>query len=330
MKNIKRNFNFSEKDPPIRGFQEVVFSVYNLERALQFYQEICGWEILTRHKGDTNLKSIWKLEEEVTIEEVVLRNPEDHEGFLRLVKFSNVDQQQIRSGTQIWDSGGIFDVNVRVKDMKTMYTTFQREGWNGYTDPHRFTFGQFDVSEVVLKGHDGITIAAMERFYPPLEGFEFKKVSRIFNSTTVCKNYKKSLAFFTEVLGFKIYFETPGNKRENGKNVIGVPPNINGGITAPVCIVHPEGKNFGSIELLETKELKGKDCSKLAQPPNLGILMLRFPVKDAEVYAKKIIDNGGKLNTEVQVLEINPYGKIKAFSVRTPDGVWLEFLETID
>jgi len=326
---FKHNLDFKNSDSPLKGFQEVVFSVYNIEKWEAFLKNICGWEVVYKNNANKDLNTLWLLNDGVKIEEILLINPGDTDGFLRLVKFHNVEQEQIRSGAQIWDSGGIFDVNTRVKDIDIIYRNFQNEGWNGFTDPHRFTFGEFDVSEVLLKGPDGITIATMQRFHPPLEGFEFEKTSRFFNSTTICKNYKKSLSFFTDILGFKLYFESSGDKRENGHNVIGIPPNINGGITAPVCIIHPEGKNYGSIELLETKELKGKDCSHLAQPPNLGILMLRFPVKNTAAYAKQIVEKGGKLNTPVQTLEMKPYGKVNAFSIRTPDGVWLEFIELI-
>lgn len=330
MEALNHNLNFTKKESPMKGFQEVVFSVSNLERTLEFYQEICGWKLVHEGQGDQNLKQLWNLDDDASIKEAFLVNPGDKEGFLRLVQFKNVPQKQIRSGTQIWDSGGIFDVNLRTKDMSTMYPTFLNHGWNGYTDPNRFTFNQFDVSEVLLKGHDGVTIAMMERFHPPLEGFEFEKISRMFNSTTICSDYDTTKDFFLNKLGFKLNFETEGNKRSNGPNVVGIPPNINGDITVPVCIVSPDGKNVGSIELMEPKELKGKDCSELAKPPNLGILMLRFPVKDAASYAEEIEKRGVVLNTEVQTLDIAPYGKMKVFSVRTPDGVWLEFMELLN
>lgn len=326
---LKHNLHFKDSDSHLKGWQEAVFSVYNIKKWVDFLVNVCGWQIAHQAYADKSLNTLWQLNNKANIEETLLVIPGDSQGFLRLVKFHNVEQEQIRSGAQIWDSGGIFDVNTRVKDMETMYRNFQNEGWNGFTDPHRFTFGEFDVAEALLKGPDGVTIAIMQRFHPPLEGFEFEKTSRFFNSTTICKNYKKTLSFFTDILGFKLYFESAGDKRSNGNNVIGIPPNINGDITAPVCVIHPEGKNSGSIELLETKELKGKDCSKLAQPPNLGILMLRFPVKNAAVYAKQIVEKGGKLNTPIQTLEIKPYGKVNAFSIRTPDGVWLEFIELL-
>ncbi len=330
MKNFTHTLHFEPDDPSIKGFQEVIFSVSNLERELSFYQEICGWKLVYYGNGSNALKQLWHLETSVEVEEALLINSGDNRGFLRLVKFSNVEQQQIRSGTQIWDSGGVFDVNIRVKNIAKMYRSFQDEGWNGYTDPNRFSFGKFDVSEVLVKGPDGITFAMMQRFNPPLKGFEFEKASRVFNSTTICNDYEKTRDFFINILGFELYFETEGNDRSHGKNVIGIPPNINGNITVPVCIVHPTGENDGSLELLQTNELKGKDCSAMAKPPNLGILMYRFPIRNADTYAAILKKRGVQLNSEVQTLEITPYGKLKVFSVLSPDGVWIEFIELID
>ncbi|MFS4467208.1 VOC family protein [Maribacter sp. 2210JD10-5] len=327
---FNHNLNFSKEEPSIKGFQEIIISVYNLEREVAFFQRICGWEIVSRSKGNSAIKQLWHLDDAVKIEEVLLHNPGDNTGFLRLVKFSNVEQRQIRSGTQIWDSGGIFDVNIRVKSIADMYRIFQNEGWNGYTDPNRFTFGKFDVSEVLMKGPDGVTFAMMQRFDPPLEGFAFEKVSRIFNSTTICMDYKKTRDFFINTLGFQLYFETEGTNRSNGPNVIGIPPNINSDVTVPVCILHPTGKNEGSLELLQTVELKGKDCAEFAKPPNLGILMYRFPVRDAEAYATTLKEKGLALNSDVQTVTVLPYGNLKVFSVRSPDGVWLEFIELLN
>ncbi len=329
MNSLQHHLKFSNLDPAIKGFQEVIFSVSNLDKAVTFYKELFGWNIVYKGNGTNDLKKLWHLNTSVNIKEALLVNPEDNLGVLRLVSFKNVEQEQIRSGTQIWDSGGIFDINVRVKDINSMYKKLQKEGWNGYTDPKRFTFGKFDVSEVLVKGPDGITIAMMQRFNPPLEGFEFKKVSRIFNSTTICRDYKTTLDFFINKLGFKLYYETEGTDRSHGSNVIGVPPNINGDITVPVCIIHPNGENDGSLELLETIELKGKDCSALAKPPNLGILMYRFPVRNADAYASELIKKGVILNSKVHTLTIEPYGQVKIFSVLSPDGVWIEFIQLI-
>ncbi len=328
--NYTANLQFGPNDPNIKGFHEIIFSVSDLDREIDFYTRTYGWELA--HKGRLNAKTYqaWGLGDTMEMEEALLINKGDHKGYLRLLQFNTSKQQQIRSGAQIWDAGGIFDINVRVKDMDAMYKDVLQQGWNGTTDPNRFTFGKFDVTEVLVKGPDGVTVAMMQRHYPPLEGFEFEKASRIFNSTTICADYEKTRDFFVKGLGFQLYYETDGEKRSHGPNVIGIPPNINGDINVPVCIVHPNGENEGSLELLHTRELKGKNCAELAAPPNLGILMYRFPVRDAEVYAKNILENGVTLNSAVEQVEIAPYGAFKIFSVRTPDGVWIEFMEYIN
>ncbi len=328
---MKHNLIFDKEDKDLKGFQEAVFSISNLERELDFYQRVCGWKLISRNQGSDTLKELWQLHASVEIEEAVLQNEGDHEGFLRLVQFSNVNQQQIRSATHAWDWGGIFDVNMRTPDMDTMYRELEDNGWNGYAEPLRYTFGIYDVSEVLMKGPDGITIAFMQRYAPPLEGFpHMKKTSRIFNSSIISDDMKASYDFYINKLGFEMFFQTPGIDRKVGHNVLGFPQNVNKEISVPVDIVRPDIKNFGSIEYLKANGLKGKDCSELAKPPNLGILMLRFPVRDADRYAATLKERGLTLNSEVQTLEIIPYGKLKVFSVRSPEGVWLEFIQLIN
>ncbi len=327
---IEHNLDFTNTERNIKGFQEAVFSVSNLHTYVEFFTSICGWKQVHRGRCDNNMKQLWHLDDQVEIEEVLMQNAGDNEGFIRLVSFKNVDQVQIRSAAQTWDWGGIFDVNIRTNDMDAFYRATQNAGWSAYADPLRYTFGKYDVSEVLLRGPDGITIAAMERFSPPLVGFpHMKKTSRLFNSSIVTNNMAESYDFYIHKLGFQMFFQTAGDARKAGKNVLGIPPNINKDITVPVDIVRPDIDNFGSIEYLELKELEGKDCSSLAKPPNLGILMLRFPVRDAEKYANQLMERDVTLNSELHTVELLPYGKVKIFSIRTPEGVWLEFMELI-
>lgn len=330
MVDLYRNLKFKDQDPDVKGFHEVIFSVSNLERTKDFFVRVCGWEVLFEGTAKNDLKQSWHLGDEVKIVEVLLRNPGDTEGYLRLVSFKNVEQQQIRSATNIWDTGGIFDVNMRVPNMEAFYKILQQEGWNGVTDPQRYVFGEYDVSEVLMKGPDGIVIAFMQRFAPPLKGFDhMNKTSRIFNSTVTVSDPKQMDDFFVNKLGFHMFFQTPGDQRQHGHNVIGIPPNINGSITVPVAIVRPNKNTYGSIEYMRTIGLEGKDCSALAKPPNLGILMYRFPVRDAKGFANQLVENGVQLNTPVKDVNIAPYGNMKVFSIRTPDGAWMEFMQLL-
>jgi Lactoylglutathione lyase and related lyases len=323
------NLKFESGDPDIKGFQEVVISVSDIDRLIAFYQDICGWHLASKSRTNSDVNDIWHLDQEVEITEAVMYNPGAKEGYVRLVQFHNTDQQQIRSAAYAWDSGGLFDINIRVKDMDVQFSQFENQGWHGFAPPLRYTFGIYDVSEVLLKGPEGIVMAAMQRFNPPLVGFEFEKVSRVFNSSIITSDLAASLDFYTNKLGFKLFFHTPGDARPHGPNVLGIPPNINGDITVPVYIVRPDIDNFGSIEFLQLQELKGRDVSELAKPPNLGLLMLRFPVRNAEVYANQLIEKGIEIHTPLTSIDLAPYGDVRLFSIISPEGVWLEFVELL-
>ncbi|NRB52077.1 MAG: VOC family protein [Saprospiraceae bacterium] len=314
--------------PVVSGLREVIFSVRNLAKASVFYQEVVGYGVL--YEGDCSAEqlSAWGLGREASGRETLLGNPGDEEGFIRLVQFDGVEQVVIRSSGQSWDPGGIFDINMRAKNLQGVFEDFQKAGWNGVSDPLRYQFGKFDVSEVLMKGPEDIVIAMMERHAPALEGYpNLKRLSHVFNSSHISKDVETTLDFFVNQLGFKVYMHANSTDRKAGPNVLGFPHNVNAQIELPVYIVHPDGTNFGSLEFLQVKGLEGTDFSERAIPPNLGILMYRFPVSDAMAYAQLIEQRGVNLHTSVTELAIQPYGTVKVFVVKSPEGIWIEFIE---
>ncbi len=312
----------------VDGFQEVVFSVTDLELATNFYQKVVGYEIVHQGKAMQKQADFWQLPAKTEIEEVLLGNKGANKGYLRLVKFHNLEQEQIRSSAHSWDTGAIFDINLRSIDLNAIFKEFQENGWNGISDPIRYQFGPFDVSEVLMKGPDGIVIAMMERHAPPLEGFpNLKKLSHVFNSSHICRDVDVTLDFFTNKLGWKVYMHAQSTGRNAVANVLGFPYNINPSIELPVYIVHPKGTNLGSLEFIQVKGLTGQDFANKAKPPNLGILMYRFPVSDAVAYAKHLQENGLTLTIPPQEITLKPYGQVLLFAIQSPDGIWMEFME---
>ncbi len=324
-------FSVSAFAQDVNGFREVVFSVHDLERSEKFYKEVAGWEVFHRGVANIGQAKFWSLKNNPRIEEVLLRNKGKNEGYLRLIKFHKVEQRQIRSSGRTWDTGGIFNVNTRVKDIKEKFRLMQNWGWNAYSDPIKFKFGRFEVSEVLVKGHDGVIVAMIQRFAPPLEGYpNLRDWSHFFNSTQIVKDIDKSHDFYVKKLGFQVYIYSDGSTKKDGANVLGMPHNLAGDINRKVYIVHPKKNNFGSIELLQFEGATGEDFSEYAVPPNLGILMLRFPVKGLEKYAQQIQAKGVKLEVPIKEIKIEPYGKAKVFAVRSPDGAWIEFFEEVE
>jgi catechol 2,3-dioxygenase-like lactoylglutathione lyase family enzyme len=311
----------------ISGFTEIVISVSDLRRTAGVWIAVLGYEYRT---PPTPLAQpffdYWKLPKHLTGEFCLLANPLDTTGCLCLVQLNKVPEQiQMRSSCAIWDTGGIFDFNVRVKDVEATFRALQRQGWQGFTDPKAFDFGKFRVKEVVMKSFDGEILALIERISPPLEGFpNLQTSSYIFNSTQIVQNIEQSYQFYCTILGFKEYLHHRSAATNDGTNVIGLPKSLAQTIVRNVYILHPEAVNDGSIELMEIEGLAGENRSKYCRLPNLGILTLRFPVSDLLAFKDYL------KSCKIEILfEGSWSNNVQELTINTPDGALLSFYQEI-
>lgn len=311
----------------IGGWREAVLSISDPAAWEQTLTAVGGWEVVRRGAGDAAWLALWQLPDTARYDEVLLRNPGTDTGYIRLVRFQGVPQVQMRSNGQTWETGGIFDLNVRVTDLAARFAELQARDWQGFGDPVRFTFGPFVVREWLGRGPDGIVFALIQREAPPLEGWpQLRRFSRSFNSTQVVADIDASLRFYIDVLGFEIYVETDGPSDTPGPNVLGLPHNLVTEVSRRTVIVHPNGGNDGSVELIQFDGLTGRDFSPLAKPPNLGVLTLRFPVTDLLAIGERLAAGGFEPVTR-GLAPLPPYGNVEVLTVRGPNGEWLEFFE---
>ncbi len=312
------------------GFTEVVVSVASLERGSLPYLETGGWEVLHRGSIPASRLRFLSLPADSEGEEMLLRNPGTERGFIRLVRFeTDIPTVQIRPSAQSWDSGGIFDFNVRVKDIETSFEHLRSLGWIGYSEPVEFSFGPFVVKEALARGPDGMVLAMIERVQPPLDGWpHLRRMSRVFNATQVVRDFDRSLRFFRDQLGFQVYLSHEGASPKPGPNVLGLPYNLTAEIPRQVVILSPDGKNDGSVELLAFKGASGADFSARAVAPNHGILSLRFPVLDLEAFQTALEKAGVEVLMGPVQLDLAPYGEVTALAIRAPEGARMEFYET--
>ena len=117
------------------GYQETVFSVSDTEEWVESFTEVAGWEVLHRGAASPSMLEAWSLPDSASAMEVVVGNPGTNRGYVRLVQFSDVDQQQIRSNAQSWDTGGWFDVNSRIVSMDDKFAQLQARDWQAASDP---------------------------------------------------------------------------------------------------------------------------------------------------------------------------------------------------
>jgi catechol 2,3-dioxygenase-like lactoylglutathione lyase family enzyme len=312
----------------IQGWQEAVVSVRNMDDYAEFFEDIAQWEVSEQGSVSEQQLAAWSANGLGKARYRRYANPGDTRGFITLVQFSNAPQLQIREDAQSWDTGGIFDLNVRVKDLESVARRVRKLGWHASAPITQFTFGQFVVKEWIVSSPDGLAFAMIQRISPALEGWPtMRSVSRSFNSTQVVADLPRSLTFYRDVLGFKVYLEHHGASEKSGANVLGLPHNLTQEITRHVYVLDPLGKNEGSVELLQFEGATGADFSARAVPGNLGIWLLRFPTEGVSQLGKHLQDSGHSSEVQLASYRTKANKQVQSLLVRAPEGALLEFFE---
>lgn len=316
-----------------RGMQEMVVSVKFLDRAIDTYKAIAGWEVAHRGMAPTAQAAHWGLPSNVPIEEAVLRVPGTTKGYLRLVRFVGAEQVRIRSSARPFDTGAIFNFNALVKDLEGVFENMRDKGFVGFADPTYYTIFGKQYGGAMLRGHDGVVINLLYRVNDPYADIPpFTKMSHVVNATQMVTNFDANVDFFENKLGWHKRWEAAPVWPEDGANNMGIPNNLllEGKVKERAAsFVLAPGADGGSIEIFEFEGASGADFSHRAHPPNLGVLMYRVHVADVEAYAQEIAANGIQPIQTMKTYSIAPYGQVKSVIIQAPSGAWIELFQQI-
>jgi hypothetical protein len=317
----------------VTGFQEAVISVADLKAATETWREVGDFEVICRGKVDAALAEFWGVPKTTVIDQVVLRKKGKTRGFIRLVKFNGVPQEQIRSSGMSWDTGGIFDIYMYVDDVTAVFGQLRARGWQSYNDPVTYTLGPFTVTEVMMRGPNGEVLCLMQRDAPAYDKAEFGLVAGSkkgfgwpFNAALVSADFAPGERLFGEILGWKVHLSGDSKSQPPGDNPLGLPRNLAQSTSRKFAAYapHPTDRN-GSIQVLANVGIAGRDFSARAKAPNLGILALRVPVDDLAAFERDFTARGGQVADARRALTLAPYGPVDILSVIAPHGARIEF-----
>jgi len=313
------------------GWIEAVITTQDPAPWIDLFTEHAGWEVRSKSKINAGLAALWNLPDTAKGREILLANKGSTSGFIRLIHLKGVDQDWIRANDRPWDTGGIFDLNLRVVGMNDLRDVMLAAGWQGDSEPIQYQFGPFEVIEWILRGPDGVRFALIERLKPTLEGYpNLKIISRTINATQIVKDMAASRAFYEDVLGMEIYLEHSGPSDKPGPNVLGLTYEDSTSVTRNVYIYNRfDPQTLGSIELLSYDGASGADLSAKAAPHNLGLSVLRFEVNDLAETMRVITSRGGEFVSSPIEMKLAPYGDVKIAAMTAPEGARLEFFERI-
>ena len=80
---------------------------------------------------------------------------------------------------------------------------------------------------------------------------------------------------------------------------------------------------------MQFEGFEGRDFSAYASPPNLGIISVRYPVRDFDAYRAVLVKRAIEIEREADGIVIGELGAgdllVDIFAVRDPDGNLTEF-----
>jgi catechol 2,3-dioxygenase-like lactoylglutathione lyase family enzyme len=312
------------------GFQEVVISVTDLDQATLFYRTVGGWRTLYRGAAAPELVAAWGLPERTKVIESVMQNPGDPLGFVRLVSVKGVKQERIRPSAQPWEPGAWAGMVLRARDVKAKYAQLLLHGWHGTAQPVEIKTPRLSALAAMFDGLAGESVLLQERLAPPLDGFAAsKELSAPVQMLEVVKDVDAAAAFYVDKLGFKVIASDEG-PLAGGRNLLGLPHNLAGNVYRRQKIVAPAASSAdgrGAVVLTSYYGLRGDEFLDRDRPPNLGLLMARFPVSDANARAAEIKARGGAVDYQRADVRLEPYGSVTLFGVRDPNGALIEFFQ---
>lgn len=315
------------------GWKEAVISVSDLRAWIDIASVEFGWTLGRRGAVDASQLAAWGLKPGVIADEAVFHCGHEAQGWVRFVQFAGAGRQlRVRAGAMPWDTGGVFSLMVRTRDMTALCDGLLARGWSLVTDPVTFDYNGQVLTNGILRGPDGISFGAYERVKPKLEGWpHMTRLSQPFNAMQMVKSRDITRNFHRDLLGFGAFVDDDTRKTQPEESNFGFPINLTTAYTTKAAIMHPRGKagakerDNGRVELIEWDGFDGRDLAERAVFPNLGIMMLRWAVGDARALAAAVVAKGATLYRPCATAVVAPYGPTDAFCLRTPDGVMYEF-----
>jgi catechol 2,3-dioxygenase-like lactoylglutathione lyase family enzyme len=144
------------------------------------------------------------------------------------------------------------------------------------------------------------------------------------------KDQPRSLAWYRDLLGLEVLFDAPFTDPEARVNNFSVPANLATTLVRRAAVVQPVlPGEAGRIEVMQFEGFTGRDLSAHASLPNLGIISVRYPVRDLEGYLAML--EAASIVPEMEASGITIEGlrgsgaAVHIAAVRDPDGNLTEF-----
>jgi len=315
----------------VAPWTETLVSVSEFEPATRLFRHSGGWSLVNSGEMDESELAYWQLADAASGTFELWCAPKADTGCIRFIRLLGVKQEPIRPAARAWDTGGIYSIMVRSDNVPALYDQALELGWWAESPPIRFQFGTSDLRNVVLTGPHGIHLAAYERITPDFTAFPVGRISQGFNSMRMVRDRPIARDFYRDVLGFDVLFDSDREPPDPAYSNFGIPHNLTPEIVRAAAALQPKlPSETGRVEVMQITGFTGHDHSSRASLPNLGIVSVRYPVRDFVAYRASLTAKGIAFAQEAQDVVIKGIGTVDLFAVRDPDGNLTEFYSASD
>jgi catechol 2,3-dioxygenase-like lactoylglutathione lyase family enzyme len=314
----------------VQPWTEAVISVTDIEASARLFVEVGGWRRTHHGRVHRSELNYWRLPATARATFARYCAPGADTGCIRFVRFTGVTQRPIRLAVRAWDTGGIFSIMVRSDNVQDVFDRAIAMGWWAESEPIRFRFGQSDLSNVVLTGPHGINLAIYQRHSPAFTAFPVGRISQAFNSMRMVRDRAAARRFYEQGLGFGVLFDSANEPAEPAFSNFGIPYNLTPRIPRAAAALQPVPGETGRVEVMQIEGFSGRDFSEFAAPPNLGIISVRYRVRNLVTYISNLRERGITTTFDLNLvlsIPLEGVGLASIAAVRDPDGNLTEFYE---
>jgi catechol 2,3-dioxygenase-like lactoylglutathione lyase family enzyme len=315
-------------DHGVAPWTEAVISVTDVKPFARLLGGVGGWRQVASGRLAPAEIAYWQLPASASGRFALWCAPGVRTGCLRFVMFKGVEQVPIRLGARAWDPGGIYSIMMRSDDLPRLFDAAIKAGWWAESPVIRFNFGGSDLRNVVLTGPHGINFGVYQRLSPPFTAFPLGLISQGFNSMRMVASRPRARDFYSRKLGFGLVFDGDGTNAIGNQpepSNFGIPLNYTLKALRAAAALNPVPGETGRVEVMEITEFAGIPQGARARAPNLGILSVRYPVRDLAGYRAALAAAGVTPVQQAEAVPVAGIGSADLIAVADPDGNLTEF-----
>ncbi len=307
----------------ISNIRESTISTDSLEDSIHYYREHFGFQVVrTAELRDEAWRRLWRLSSGTTAKSVLAQVKGSELGSIRLVEFSppskiyaHLPYRNLATGY-----GGM---DMEVPDMTSRFQTFVLDGNARVNAPIQYQppNSKLMLTESVVIGPSGerlpmVIYREVEKKEEPMPMTpEYTPVLAVFQ---VVEDLEKEKEAYLR-LGLQIT-----RRRETSI------PEVNRALGLPADTRYRAyqfgnpSERFARPILVQFLNKTVENLSEISNPPNLGLIMTSFKVRDIDEARRRL--GGTEVKFMAGPLSLNNalYGKTSAMTFKQPNGAWVE------